>query len=565
MGVGNVVTWRGIFLTITYLHTYDIESPFATLDFVILGSYAKENRLKLLPSYMDYIRNLSKALLLHDLIKQVRITAGELTFWHRALALFTSRTFCLFYILHALFFACTLFYYFGELVDFAGWEILRWEFFYGVHDVQRLLFLTPIIYAGHVFRIRGAAVVTFATLVVFLPRALFISPFPDPILRPVLFIMIAGTISALIGKARNEAERRSHLEALVQSERDKLLGILQRMEDGVFIVGSDYRIRFMNPSMIREFGEGIGSYCYEHLYNFDSPCDQICKLPNVIGGATERWEYIRQDGRTYEVIASPFVDSDGEVCQLAIFRNITQRKKVEMELAELNRLKSEFLSNVSHDLRSPLTSIKGIVSSFLQKDIKLDDATSEMLLTGISEETDRLASLVTNLLNMSRLEAGVWKPEKERCYITDIINEVLERQKWVHKNHIFEADLEPDLPEIYADYGQMRQVLINLLENAAAYSEEGTRITVMAKTVDGEVEVSVSDQGVGISQEDLGKIFDKFYRGTQKRQKPGGIGLGLAICQAIILGHGGQIWVESEIGHGSTFYFRLPVAPVSSN
>ncbi|MFC2072211.1 ATP-binding protein [Chloroflexota bacterium] len=454
----------------------------------------------------------------------------------------------------------TIAYYFGELVDLAGWETLRWEFFYGVHDVHRLFFLIPIVYAGYIFRVKGAVLTTLAAFIVFLPRALVISPFADPILRMLLFTIVAGIVGTLTGMVRNESERRSRLEALIESERDKLLGILERMEDGVFIVGPDYRIRFMNPSMVREFGEGIGSYCYQHLHNFDNPCDQICKLPNVTGGKTDRLEYNFTDGRTYEVIASPFADSDREVCQLAIFRNITQRKQVEIELIELNQLKSDLLSNVSHELRSPLTSIKGIVSSLLQKDIKLDDATSETLLTGISEETDRLASLVTNLLNMSRLEAGVWQPEKERCYIADIIGEVLERQKWVQQKHTFETDLEPDLPEIYADYNQIRQVLINLLENAAAYSQEGTCITVRAKTVDSMVEVGVSDQGVGVPQEDLDQIFDKFYRGSQDRQKPGGTGLGLAVCQSIILGHGGQIWAESKIGHGSTFYFRLYIA-----
>ena len=230
-----------------------------------------------------------------------------------------------------------------------------------------------------------------------------------------------------------------------------------------------------------------------------------------------------------------------------------------MELIELNNLKSELLSNVSHELRSPLASIKGIISSLLQKDIQLDGETRDMLLSSVSEETDRLASLVTNLLNMSKLEAGVWEPEKERCHLSDIIDEARERQKWVHKNRVFEFDVEPDLPEIYADYSQIRQVLINLLENAASYSEEGTRIAIRAKAVDSEVEVSVSDQGVGIPQEDLEEVFDKFYRGSQKRQKPGGAGLGLAICQAIIQNHGGRIWAVSETGHGSTFYFRLPV------
>jgi len=139
---------------------------------------------------------------------------------------------------------------------------------------------------------------------------------------------------------------------------------------------------------------------------------------------------------------------------------------------------------------------------------------------------------------------------------------VLQPQKWVHKNHVLETALEPDLPEIYADYNQMRQVLINLLENAAAYSDEGTKIILRAKRAGNKIEVSVSDQGVGIPQEELERIFEKFYRGSQKRQKPGGTGLGLAICQAIVLSHGGQIWVESEVGHGSTFHFTLPLAPV---
>ena len=237
-----------------------------------------------------------------------------------------------YYILFLLFGFCALFYYFGELVDFAGWEALRWEFLYGVHDVHRLLFLAPIIYGGYIFGVKAAVIVTIVTIMTFLPRALFVSPFPDPLLRTVLFTIIAGTMGYFIAKAHSESERRARLEALLLSERDKLLGILERMEDGIFIIGPDYRIRFMNPSMVRDFGAGVGSHCYEYLQRFDYPCQRICKLPSVINGAIERWEYTFPDGRTYEVLASPYVDSDGTVCQLATFRNITQRKKVELEL-----------------------------------------------------------------------------------------------------------------------------------------------------------------------------------------------------------------------------------------
>ena len=233
-----------------------------------------------------------------------------------------------FYILYLLLGCCTLFYYFGELVDFAGWEALRWHFFYGVHDVHRLLFLAPIIYAGYVFGVKATIIITIVAVMTFLPRALFISPFPDPILRTVLFAIIAGTMGYLTAVNRRESERRRRLEAILISERDRLIGILERMEDGVFITGPDYRIRFMNPSMVRDFGEGIGSYCHEYLHKFEYPCQQICRLPKVINGATEKWEYNFPDGKTFEVLASPYVDSDGTVCQLATFRNITQRHKV---------------------------------------------------------------------------------------------------------------------------------------------------------------------------------------------------------------------------------------------
>ena len=247
---------------------------------------------------------------------------------NKAVSASPSRNSYKLFILPLLLVFCTLIYYFGELVDFAGLEALRWKFFYSVHDIHRLFFLAPIIYAGYVSRVRGAVIITLVAFIIFLPRAFFVSPFPDPILRTVLFTIIAGTMGVLTGIARNELERRRHLEALVRSEKDKLLGILERMGDGVLITGPDYRIRFMNSSMIRDFGEGIGSHCYEYLYNLDSPCDQFCKLSDVINGAIERWEYNFPDGRTYEVLASPYIDSDGVVCQLAMFRNITQRKKV---------------------------------------------------------------------------------------------------------------------------------------------------------------------------------------------------------------------------------------------
>jgi len=221
---------------------------------------------------------------------------------------------------------CTLFYYFGELVDWAAWDILRQSFFYGIHDIHRLLFLIPIAYAGYTARIKGAVIVTLVAFIVFLPRAFFVSPFPDPILRMVVFTIFAGTLGCLTGIVRNESERCQRLEAVIESERDKLLSIVDGMADGVLITGPDYRIRFMNSNMVKDFGEGTGLTCYKHLKKVDAPCKQDCKISDVINnGEIGKWECEFPDGRIFEIVAAPHVDTDGTVCQISMFRDITQR------------------------------------------------------------------------------------------------------------------------------------------------------------------------------------------------------------------------------------------------
>ncbi len=222
---------------------------------------------------------------------------------------------------------CTLFYYFGELVDWAAWDALRSNFFCGVHDIHRLLFLAPIVYAGYTARVRGALIVTMVAFIIFLPRAFFISPYPDPLLRMVLFVIFAGVIGVLVGTIRNQTIRSQRLEAMLTIKRDKLLKIVDGMADGIVITGPDYRIRFMNKKMVEFFGEGTGLTCYEHLRNLDAPCQQECHIPDVINNEEiDRWECSFPDGRIYEIVAAPYVDADGTVCQISIFRDITQRK-----------------------------------------------------------------------------------------------------------------------------------------------------------------------------------------------------------------------------------------------
>jgi PAS domain-containing protein len=146
----------------------------------------------------------------------------------------------------------------------------------------------------------------------------------------ILFVIIAGAIGYLVARLRNEQERYRQLQEAVRGERDKMLSILDGMADGVMITGPDYRIRFMNSSLVKDFGKGTGATCYEHMHKVhaSSECSQGCKILDVINnGQIGNWKCEFPDGRSYEVLATPYVDTDGVVCQLSVFRNVTGHEK----------------------------------------------------------------------------------------------------------------------------------------------------------------------------------------------------------------------------------------------
>lgn len=228
--------------------------------------------------------------------------------------------YCQFYILVVLFGLCVLFYYFGELVEFAGWKALHRGIFYSVHDLHRLLFMAPIVYAAYFFGTKAVIVVIILATAAFLPRALFISPFPDPLLRSIVFIVIAAVTGYLIAITRNQ---------LVQLKREKatLLKIFDGLDEGILIIGPDYKIRYMNSLMTKEFGKGVGAYCYKYLKDSNTSCEQICKLPLVVKGETQKWQCVFRSGKTYDIFATAYTDSDGIMCQLTILHDIAHSKE----------------------------------------------------------------------------------------------------------------------------------------------------------------------------------------------------------------------------------------------
>jgi two-component system sensor histidine kinase KdpD len=229
-------------------------------------------------------------------------------------------------------------------------------------------------------------------------------------------------------------------------------------------------------------------------------------------------------------------------------------------LRQSDTLKSALLSSVSHELRTPLTSIKAMVSRSLKHSGEEVLPPSKDHLDSINQEIDHLTRLVENLLDMSRVEAGELKPKRDWELLEDLVEGAIGLLGKSLRERELQLDLEEDLPPVFIDGVQVQQVLVNLLENAIKYSKESSAIGLKMRRDGDVVEVQVSNTGEGIPQEEIPRIFDRFYRvPSQQRRSIRGTGLGLAICKGIIEAHGGRIWVESIPGHTTTFSFSLPL------
>ena len=227
-------------------------------------------------------------------------------------------------------------------------------------------------------------------------------------------------------------------------------------------------------------------------------------------------------------------------------------------LKQSNELKSALLASVSHDLRTPLTSIRASVDSLLHSDTEWDAATLHEFHLIISEEVTRLSRLIENLLSMARIDAGELRLSRKWESPSEVFHNVLDRCAVLTRHHRVEVECDDSLPFVLIDSRLVAEALSNLVENAAKYSPAGGEISVKAEMKGDELLISVTDQGPGIVPEETSRLFEKFYRGTHP-QHNSGTGMGLAISRGIIEAHDGKIWVENLPGKGATFAFSLHV------
>ncbi len=366
----------------------------------------------------------------------------------------------------------------------------------------------------------------------------------------------------------------------LQNTLSYLTAVIDHMADGLLVSDIDGIITHVNPALSAMFGmresDLIGKSCRDL---FGEDLAEIVQKSRHNPEEMFTTELSLAAGRTGKAVATgiqqdyfPLEGTEKGIGSVVLIRDITSEK-------EVDRMKTDFISTVSHELRTPLTSIKGfteIIKKKLEEDILRrvpeGDRKSEGAIKRVRDnidiilsESERLTTLIDDLLDIAKLESGKVQWKSEPILIDDIIERAHSATSalFERKGLAFRKELEDGLPEIVGDRDKLIQVVINLLSNAVKFTEHGS-VTCTARRNDGDIMVSVIDQGVGIAEVDRQTVFEKFKQaGDTLTDKPKGTGLGLPICRQIITHHGGRIWVESEYGGGSVFSFTLPVPAVT--
>ena len=338
---------------------------------------------------------------------------------------------------------------------------------------------------------------------------------------------------------------------VITSERDRMGVILSNMGDGILVVDSDSRITTINRAAEKMLhiskDSVIGHSVAEKVreYELDEILQRCIETKKQQSGSLE----VSATKQFLLVIATPLEDEGG--C-LLLLQNLT-------ELRRLEKVRRDFVSNISHELRTPIASVKALAES-LQEGALDDPSVAKDFLARIDAETDKLTQMVQELGELASIESGEAPLRKEPVSIAEVIEQAVQRLKAQADRAGLGMDvgMPGDLPRVTADRDRIEQVLVNLIHNAIKFTPTGGNIRISAKSENSTVVISVADNGVGIPADDLTRIFERFYK-ADKARSGGGTGLGLSISKHIVEAHGGRIWAESVEGQGSTFHFTLPL------
>jgi len=349
------------------------------------------------------------------------------------------------------------------------------------------------------------------------------------------------------------AARMKEMVALISTERDRMAVTLSHMGDGILVVDRDSQVTLMNQAAERilqltrddamgcTFAEVVRDY---ELHEILQRCLRTREQQTGELETSPKKQFLG-------VIATPLEEDAG--CLLLI-RDLTESRRLEI-------MRRDFASNISHELRTPIASLKALAETLYEGAIN-DPSVAKDFLGKMNEELDRLTQMVQELGELSRIESGEAPIQKKPVDVAEAIEQAVGRLKAQANRAGLDLDtnIPVGLPQVPGDRERVEQVLVNLIHNAVKFTPAGGRINVSAKAEGDDVQVSVSDTGVGIAADDLPRIFERFYK-ADKARSGSGTGLGLAIAKHVIEAHGGRIWADSVEGEGSTFNFTLPLAP----
>jgi len=335
----------------------------------------------------------------------------------------------------------------------------------------------------------------------------------------------------------------------------QLQALFNSMAEGVLVLDQAGRIQLVNQSLERLFGlsKDVRGQTFLEAFRLPELAEVVKRLKQEQTVRGYELEMPGTDERRLEVNAAAVLDRDGKQHgAILVFHDLTRLK-------ELENTRQEFVANVSHELRTPLSLIKGFVETLLEG-AKDDPELATRFLKTIEKHTDRLTYLIEDLLTISRLESGQivmnLHPVDLRAEVQHVIDDLQARarEKKIHIENRLPTGLTAR-----ADADRLQQVLFNLVENAIKYGRNDGQVCIGGKAAsEGKVEVWVQDDGPGIPPEAKERVFERFYRVDRARaRETGGTGLGLAIVKHIVQGHGGEVWVKSELDTGTTFFFTL--------